>query len=381
VTLDGVRTCLTPLDVTRAASAVLGGGGTGGGTGGGPGAGDDEAGVLRRLHAALGTMPGEEHRWLARPEVRSVPELRRALSDAFRPAHPHSWMSNLRAWLSTCDIEAVMRQYEAAFPRFLFLGALPRDFAGRDARGGCVSPPMCSFDLRGLARRGKDCFGAVVNMDPHTRGGSHWVALFCGLDPAQIYRYGVFYYDSTGRPPPSEVAAFMRQVQAQAQAQARDQFTVGVNRVRRQYRNTECGLFAMHFVISCLTTRRSYAQICERMGGDDQINLLRRVLFRRPNGSVPDPEELTPCARLLLREQGGGTALTRVKPVGPPPHTGRHGSREDAGPLPRRTPHLLRRGRTVGPPPHTGRHGSTDDAGPLPRRTPHLLRRGTFMAR
>lgn len=212
--------------------------------------------------------------------------LRRKIGQAYRPFAPASW-SDVKSsrWLSSDDIESVMRQYEYR-PEFKFLGVSPIDFADRPTiyGGRCVSPAMCSLDVAGLVRAGLTThLGVVLNMDKHDAVGSHWVAIYVGLDPAKT-NFGAFYYDSVASPPVARVSAWMQGI---AQAMNRKSttrppglFKVAHNTVRRQFGQSECGIFSMMFLIHCVQRRSSFRQICKVLGGDDAMRATRSVLFR-----------------------------------------------------------------------------------------------------
>ena len=54
-----------------------------------------------------------------------------------RPEKPAKWLTKPDTWLDTNNINAVMRQYERAYPRFKYIGTLPMDAyeAKRDGKG------------------------------------------------------------------------------------------------------------------------------------------------------------------------------------------------------------------------------------------------------
>ncbi len=252
-----------------------------------PGGGGGLGALLRRLHDVIGTRPGEEERWanalLLRP-------LQSTLSAAFRPAHPAEWTRNPRFWLSDLDINRVMRQYEHSHgDRFKFVGVFPRDFAKRDVLRRCVSADMCALSAASVLAEGRSEFGVVFNMDDHTQRGSHWTALYCCLNPQRRNRYGIWYYDSVAKPPPKEIQAFMQRIVAEVGA---PRFSGHVNTVRRQFENTECGVYSMFFIVACITTGRSFQDLCENlMRDDDAMQKLRAVFFR------PPPEAFSNAAR------------------------------------------------------------------------------------
>ena len=45
----------------------------------------------------------------------------------FKPKMPQSWKQNKNTWLSTTDINQVMKQYELKYKDFLFIGPVPLD--------------------------------------------------------------------------------------------------------------------------------------------------------------------------------------------------------------------------------------------------------------
>lgn len=232
-----------------------------------------------------------DHCVLDMPAVAANPDVAGRLRSAFRPQMPDDWLDNERMWLSTLDILQVMRQYAATSKTFAFLGVFPVNFSERRGSGSCVSRQLCDVPdlLRRLRAQGKTEFGAVFNLDRHDQSGSHWVALYCGLDPARRI-YGPCFYDSVGKQPPPTVAELMdalkREMEKESPAAgpARRAFRRKVNRHRRQFRNTECGVFAMLFIIMCMhhgdTTK--FRRICRRFRNDDEVHAYRRVLFRPP---------------------------------------------------------------------------------------------------
>jgi hypothetical protein len=243
--------------------------------------------LVQRLRAHLGS---REHTWdaILPPHV---------VHAAFRPARPVGWKTNPRMWLDSNDIARVMRQYAVWAPGFRFVGVVPRDFAApRPFSTGCVTPSMCALHVADVLRRGITQLGVVFNLDKHTDRGSHWTACYVGLDPKRPARYGFWYYDSLGSAPPPEMLALARRLQAEAaaapQLRGRPPLPIRHNSHRRQRKNTECGLYAMCFIIVCLLSDAPFDAICtEIMRDDDVMHHLRNICFRPPPpGSPPTAE-------------------------------------------------------------------------------------------
>lgn len=278
--------CLSAEDIDAVAAAVMrdGDGGQGG---------TDPGAKLAALHARLGTRLGDEERWLDAPAVASTPGLRARLLAAFRPEHPASWIKDPRAWLSNFDIDAVMEQYQKAVgPTFRFVGVAPRDFASPApyAKASCVTEAVCRTHVADLVRDGVKHVGIVFNLDKHTGRGSHWTAMYACVDPDHGRYFGAFYYDSLAPSRmPTEMRALAERLRAETVAtygaeRARG-FRIERNRVRKQFANTECGIYSIFFLLACARTKRPLEDICKRLvKGDGHMNRLRSILFRPPAG-------------------------------------------------------------------------------------------------
>ena len=253
--------------------------------------GDGDAAVLEEMHRRLRTPPGREDLWVDLPFVaRDRPLQAHLRASVFRPEMPPSWHMNSHEWLSNRDIHQAMRQYEDRCPDFAFLGVFPIDFAAVLEDGKCVAVEMCRLDVGRLWSQGRRHLGVVFNTDKHHESGSHWVCCYVGLDPSPRARhFGVFYYDSVCQPPPAEVRRFGEELRQQVSRvhgpRAADRFVFHTNRVRRQFKNTECGVFAMLFIVCCLAGRLGCEDICRAMGTDEHVHRMRSVFFRE-NGAV-----------------------------------------------------------------------------------------------
>lgn len=132
------------------------------------------------------------------------------LEKDFRPEMPETWLGNPQEWLSTVDIQQVMKQYVDDNEDFTFMGPVPIDFDHKFSFGRCVSNELCKINLDKLYSRGIKRIGIIFNLDPHYKGGSHWVCLF-----VDIHKGGIYFIDSTGASPPKEVEKLMERLQQQ----------------------------------------------------------------------------------------------------------------------------------------------------------------------
>ena len=133
------------------------------------------------------------------------------LMSTFRPVMPLSWLTNEREWLSTLDIDNVLKQYEDKHNDFKFMGSVPIDFDSPSMFGtGCVSNNLCKINLHNLLKQGKTKLGVVFNSDPHYKSGAHWTSMFVDMQTG-----GIYYFDSYGIPPQKEIEELMLKLKLQ----------------------------------------------------------------------------------------------------------------------------------------------------------------------
>ena len=128
----------------------------------------------------------------------------------FLPKYPSTWKNNKIAWLSTLDINNVLEQYEKN-SNYKYLGAVPIDFDKKLSPGFCVINELCNLNIKKLYLSGIRYIGAVFNLDPHDKPGSHWVSLFINL-----INGGIYFFDSYGHKPPKQVSILMERVRKMA---------------------------------------------------------------------------------------------------------------------------------------------------------------------
>lgn len=168
---------------------------------------------------------------------------------AFVPKQPKEWSLNINSWLSDLEIIEVLKQYVGAYSNFEFYGPSYIDFDTM-VNGRCVEEPLCKFSLQDCIRRGKTKIAISLNLDDHTKSGSHWVSLFIDIEEKFI-----FFFDSAGDGMPKEVKRFIQRIQEQAKS-AHIRLKVYSNgKFEHQYGTTECGMYSLFFFITMLTNQ------------------------------------------------------------------------------------------------------------------------------
>lgn len=175
-------------------------------------------------------------------------------------------------WLNTININDVMGQYERKYPEFKFLGGVPADFEDLPILG------IKDLDFKSLMREGKTKIGLVMNMDPHTESGSHWVALYASLKEGKVY-----YFDSYGTGPEPRFRKFMRRIAKFYQTELGIENPIADHsRLRHQYKNSECGVYSMRFILGMLKGE-TFESFSEKQIPDRVINKCRNKYFRNVN--------------------------------------------------------------------------------------------------
>ena len=225
--------------------------------------------------------------WLEHGIIRKSDQLYNALQKAYRPPKPGTWKNNKREWLNTYDILNVMKQYEDKHTTFEFLGVFPVDFAKKTQQTpshpsspSCVVQSMCNFSVVDFKKRGKTSFGMVLNLDPHDKPGSHWVACYCCLD-VNDPKYGICYYDSGGLKPPKPILDFIKNIYNQVDDPKH--FQKRYNPTKTQFQDTECGIFSMLFIVLCLKHREGFRDTRKRIKthrNDDWVHTFRDHFYR-----------------------------------------------------------------------------------------------------
>ena len=199
-------------------------------------------------------------------------------SHYLRPRMPKEWKKKPDKWLTNFDIENVMGQYAEKFKWFNFKGIFPIDFSAPDPYSKsdqkvCLYPELCNINLKKDYTNGIRSIGLVFNLDPHFKGGSHWVALY--IDIHKIKNPWCGYFDSYGYEPPELIARLMRTLCIQY-----PNIKLMYNARRFQYSNTECGMFSMYFII-CMIRKIRFKDFCKTQITDSLMLELRNTLFSK----------------------------------------------------------------------------------------------------
>jgi len=192
----------------------------------------------------------------------------------FAPKSPAKWKKNKNEWLSSVDIEKVMKQYEKAFPHFVFIGPTPLDFDKKKLYNTCVWDELCKFNLNKYLKKNKTKIGIIFNMDPHYKDGSHWMAMMIDI-PRQI----IYYFDSNGDKCPKEIKKLVDRIKQQG-LQVNINFKFYENHpYEHQKGDTECGIYTLYFISEILQGKKDYKFFTSQRITDDDMEKYRKIFF------------------------------------------------------------------------------------------------------
>ena len=229
------------------------------------------------LRNRLSTQCDTEYCWLSLPFMKQIEDPSFELS--FNPPGPvsdqiaGSYSKPNNKWLSTDNINKAMKRFEEIHHDFVFFGPVPIDFAE-------IMTELNNLNIKRLYKNGIRKIGVVFNFDPHTRSGSHWVALMIDLSTGKPNSQKIAYFDSYGSCPPRiEISNFIEHIKKMAQDQLGMDLQVLCNKTRHQFSSSECGVYSMYFLEKSLE-EIPFMKIFSNIVSDDEINKRRARYFR-----------------------------------------------------------------------------------------------------
>ena len=240
----------------------------------------DSKEIWQQLKNYYSSICNKESCWVR--QMTKNTKMEKELLDAFAPESPKDWEKNPNEWLSSIDILKVMNQYEKKYKCFDFLGPSPIDYDSQRLYNECVWEELCHFNLENHIKKGHTKLGVIFNLDPHYKGGSHWVSLFINIKKKMI-----FYFDSSGETCPVQIKKFIDMVIKQGQKLPNKiEFNFDENHpVEHQYGNTECGIYSIFFIIHMLEDKITGHYLKTHVLKDKYIEKFRKIYYNG-NGDV-----------------------------------------------------------------------------------------------
>lgn len=211
--------------------------------------------LYKILSERLSTLCDTDSCWLDLPFLNSIKNqdiYKNLLYFTFKP----KFIGKRTKWLSTSDINAVMYQYVHKKSKILYLGALPSNFY-----------EITNINLKDFKKYNKVLI--VLNTDPNHKQGQHWLAM-CIDNNLKL----IEYFDSLGDPPNKMIKRFLKNL-----IKEYPNYKLEINDIQHQYGKSECGVYAIYFLIQKLKGKL-LKSINKKIIKDDFINKFRDKIFR-----------------------------------------------------------------------------------------------------
>lgn len=215
--------------------------------------------IWNLLYKKLSKLCKEEYCWIDLPFINSISnnKLKQKIKKyTFKPKMTKTKFE----WLSTIDINDVLEQYDLKHKSFKFFGAYPSDFYKH-----------MNFNYQDLLNY--DSIAIVFNLDTYYESGSHWVSLYIDNKSKTCE-----YFDSVGNEPNVHISKFIKYIKRVVLSNHR----LLVNKTVHQVKNTECGVYSIHYIIQRLNGK-TFGQVCKTVIRDDDMNRFRNIIFRPRN--------------------------------------------------------------------------------------------------
>lgn len=212
----------------------------------------------------LGSKCDTEWCWIQQDFTRN---LRKSIEkNTFKPAMP----AGKYELLSNDDIDYVLMQYSNTDPEFRYMGSFPIDFGTKSK--------LKSFSLANQPK-GVKKWGFVFNTDKTGGPGEHWIAMYVELFTGMGgMRFGtVDFFDSYGYDPKPEVKKFIEKLLEQGRKMGYS-MTVNVNKRRHQFKNSECGVYVINFIVNRMLGV-PFSRVSNNIKNDEKMNALRKEYF------------------------------------------------------------------------------------------------------
>ena len=243
--------------------------------------------LLKQLTDRLRDTCDDQLCWIKQSFMDYAVNREQIVNETFRPTGPQGRFT----WLNTTNINDVMTQYHKKYKDFKFLGTVPLDFDKFPQLG------FININFNNLLNNGIKKIGTVFNLDYHFQSGSHWVAMYADLEQGNIY-----YFDSYGKPPEYEIKKFIKRIanwyikknKLNIEVEDTETFMINANKKnnvencedmdvryntnRHQYKNSECGVYSMNFILRLLKGE-TFNEINSQKLPDDDVNKCREVYF------------------------------------------------------------------------------------------------------
>lgn len=193
-------------------------------------------------------------------------------------------------WLSNWDINYHMLRLQNYYNCLLYTGTVSIDFNQKKmfniyknvfSNKSKYNKMSCFYHFTNKCTVSEEndkinCIATVYNTSKRSEAGQHWIATFVKqMKDGEIKMY---FFDSVGHAPPYEIKKFFKILQ-------NNLFYKNIvdkryNNIQHQFKNTECGVYCIHFIENMISYPYSFEEYISRKISDDSMQKNRLEYFR-----------------------------------------------------------------------------------------------------
>lgn len=193
-------------------------------------------------------------------------------------------------WLSNWDINYHMIRLQNYFSCLLYTGTVSIDFNQKKmfhiyknifSNKSKYNKMSCFYHFTNKCtvsneNKNINCIATIYNTSKRSEPGQHWIATFVKrMNDGEIKMY---FFDSVGYKPPPEIKQFFKLLQNNLFYN--NKIDKRYNNVRHQYKNSECGVYCIHFIENMIEHPDSFEEYISNKNYDDEMHKNRQNYFR-----------------------------------------------------------------------------------------------------
>jgi hypothetical protein len=203
------------------------------------------------------------------------------LKKYFRPFMPREWYMEPNKWLNTTDINNVLDQYEKQYKNFKYMGASPIDYDLKSDSGECIVNELCKLNLKDLQENNYNSIGVVFNTDKHNEPGQHWFSMYIDLKGKnRKNKPTIYHFDSAVGEAKQEILNLVNDIKEQYMNLHGKDIDFLFNDKKHQSKNTECGIYCLHFLVSMLQGNSFNNYISKKKNDKDMFKFRDRFYIK-----------------------------------------------------------------------------------------------------
>jgi len=168
---------------------------------------------------------------------------------------------NTDEWLDNIVIDSTLNDWEVVFKRFKNMGVHMNNFDEKHKK-------LATADWKTMIKK-YDIIASVINTDNYGSSGQHWVCIVVDSKKKTIE-----YFDSAAGGVSEEILTWMMKISIELNFKE-----VFINTLKHQYKNTECGVYSLYYILARMHNVHSDYFDNIRIPDELMLESVRKLLF------------------------------------------------------------------------------------------------------